>query len=299
MSDSAKLLSKARAKLAAAKKATPAAVTLLIDTTVQHFELTHLKTIKCDICQQKNGHILYKCQDCAFQHQICSRCIETTDPAPAEGGARRKDWTVHARLKKAHAAYIQPVCPGKKEDGSYERHGVKFVVLQGKRSGLKKPKKQAAKKETTATDRCAAIARGIGPHKTTEQGRRIAEMARARVERGQSEELRERVAAAKARLVSKDEIKDQPEGQDLVLSKNRKRKAAVLEDKDVNENEDKNQGAQDKGDGKTDDEENDDTTQIDVDDRGDAGDADNRDDGWDEVETAAAVEASMRDIACE
>jgi hypothetical protein len=270
ISNSAQLLASARAKLAATKKAsTPSPSTPSPDPSVQLFEITHLKTIKCDVCQQKNGDILYKCQNCNAHHQICSRCVENTNPTPTEGSLGRKDWSVHAKLKDAHAAYIRPISPGKHEDGSYEGNGVKFVVLQGKKGGLKKARKTNTKKDVTIGDRNATVRRGVGASKTTEQARRIAEAARAKIERDQSEELKERVAAARASMDLRDKSEAGSQGQ--IQAGDRKRKADVLdEDADL--------------DGENGDE---DATQVD------------RDEGFDEVETAASVKESLRDIGRE
>jgi hypothetical protein len=234
-SNSTQLLASARAKLAATKKAsTPSPSTPSPNPGVQLFEITHLKTIKCDVCQQKNGDILYKCQNCNAHHQICSRCVENTNPTPPEGSLGRKDWSVHAKLKDAHTAYSRPICPGKHEDGSYEANGVKFVVLQGKKGGLKKARKTTTKKDVTIGDRNATVRRGVGASKTTEQGRRIAEAARAKIERGQSEELKEKVAAARASMDVRDKGEAGSQGQ--IQAGDRKRKAVVLgEDADLDD----------------------------------------------------------------
>jgi hypothetical protein len=271
VSNSAQLLASARAKLAATKKAsTPSPSTPSPDPSVQLFEITHLKTIKCDVCQQKNGDILYKCQNCNAHHQICSRCVENTNPTPTEGSLGRKDWSVHAKLKDAHAAYIRPISPGKHEDGSYDGNGVKFVVLQGKKGGLKKASKTNTKKDVTLGDRNATVRRGVGASNTAEQARRIAEAARAKIERGQSEELKERVAAARASMDMRDKSEAGSQGQSQ--AGDRKRKSDVLDVKDADL------------DGEKGDE---DTTQVD------------RDEGFDEVETAASVKESLRDIGRE
>lgn len=63
---------------------------------------------------------------------------------------------------------------------------------------MKKPR-NSPRRDVLPVERNAAIARAIGKHKTTEQGRRILAMATASLERGQSPELKERIEAARAR----------------------------------------------------------------------------------------------------
>lgn len=267
--DSGELLASARAKLAATKEAPTLTASGSSHEAIQEFEITHLKTIKCDICQQKNTDFLYKCQDCAFNHQICSGCVETTSPKPAEGSTGRRDWSVHAKLKDAHAAYSQPVCLGRKKDGSYERNGVKFVLAQGKKGGLRQPKKTTPKRDVTPAEHKAAVRRATGGHRTSEQGRRILARATSRLEKGQDEDLKARVEAARARRDK--EAEHAPEAH----AGEKKRKADVLD--------------------------NDDEDDIDDDGKHDIDDEKlNEDDGedqWDELETAAAIQQSMLDIA--
>ena len=285
--NSAQLLATARAKLAATKKSkTPSGSTPPAGVDNQQFEVTHLKTIKCDICEQKNTDILYKCQNCSYHHQICSRCVENTEPKPADESKGRRDWSVHAKLKDAHADYTQPISLGRKEDGGYEGDGVKFVLAQGKRGGVRKPRTSSAKREVTPSDRNAAVLRAIGGNKTTEQGRRIMEMARARLARSQSLELRDRVAAARARRDGQDEAggKIQPPAVE------KKRKVAALdEDGGVETGE---YGVENKNE----------VALEDADWDGDGGDENGdamRDEGWDPVETATAMEESMHDTGRE
>jgi hypothetical protein len=221
--NSAQLLASARAKLAAEKQATISSTPMPSDDAkAQLFEITKLRTIKCDICQQRNTDVLYKCQNCTFNHQICSLCVENSDPKGPAGGLAKKDWSVHAKLKDAHAAYKQPVCLGKNSDGSYERNGVKFVVAQGKRGGLRKPRKTNSKTEVTPADRNAAANRAIGINKTTELGRRIAGAANIIRERSSSADLKARVEVHRAREDWAEEVN--AEAQD------RKRKADMLDE---------------------------------------------------------------------
>jgi hypothetical protein len=215
------ILEQARAKLAAAKKAN-AAVTpdpSQVDN-VQVFEVTQLKTIKCDVCQQKNTNILYKCHSCVFRHQICSLCIESTESKPAGGIVARKDWSIHNPLKDAHAAYITPDCPGKNADGTYEGNGVKFVIAQRRKGGTSKgtKKESSGRRSTTPEDRNAALRRAIGTNKTLAQQDRVLEMTKARFERSQSQELLKKVMESREGSANCDDIG------------NKKRKAAALED---------------------------------------------------------------------
>jgi hypothetical protein len=268
--DSGELLASARAKLAATKEAsTPTASGSSHDEAIQEFEITHLKTIKCDICQRKNTDFLYKCQDCAFNHQICSGCVETTNPKPAEGSTGRRDWSVHAKLKDAHAAYSQPVCLGRKKEGSYERNGVKFVLAQGKKGGVRQPKKTTPKRDVTPAERKVTVRRATGGHRTSEQGRRILARATSRLEKGQDEDLKVRVEAARARRDK--EAEHAPEAP----AEEKKRKADVFDNDDEDDIDD---------DGK-----------HDIDDEKPNGD--DGEDQWDELETAAAIQQSMLDIA--
>ena len=232
---SAQLLASARAKLAAQKEATTAstlssAPTPPNDAEVQVFEVSKLKTIKCDICQQRNTNILYKCQNCTFHHQICSHCVETSDPKVPAGSLARKDWSVHAKLKDAHAAYKQPVCLGKNSDGTYERNGIKFVLAQGKRGGTKKPRKTTPKPDVTPAERNAAANLAIGFNKTTELGKRIMAEARARIDRSTSADLRDRIEARRASGVGEETAKAE--------SEDGKRKAEVLDEDEADEHED-------------------------------------------------------------
>ena len=290
MTNSAQLLANARAKLAAAKKTTtPSASEPSPDANVQIFEITHLKTIKCDVCEQKNSEILYKCQNCPDHHQICSRCVENTEPQPAGTTVGRKDWSVHAKLKDAHADYMQPICMHKKEDGGYEYDGVTFIMAQGKRSGIKKVRKANPKTKVTTVERNSAVHRALGGNKTTQQGRRIEAMARAKLEKGQDQDLRARVAAARARRAKQDEAggKAQPQAGE------NKRKAAVLDEEDDDSGtdvmvdatvdvEDASEVTTEEGNG-----EDSEVTQND------------EEDGWDPEETAAAMRESVHDIGRE
>lgn len=218
----------------------------------------------------------------------------------------RKDWSVHAKLKDAHADHTQPICLSKKEDGSYESNGVKFVLAQGKRSGVKQARKITPKRSVTPGDRNSAVRRAIGGNKTTEQGRRITEMARAKLEEGQDQELRARVAAARARRQAQDEAegKAQPEarGKAKPEAEEKKRKAAVLDEEDdgnayvvvdaVVDVEDADEVADGDADGDADDD-----ADEKADEDGDGDETQNdEDDGWDPADTAAALEESVRDI---
>ncbi|ERF77052.1 hypothetical protein EPUS_07958 [Endocarpon pusillum Z07020] len=283
MTNSAQLLANARAKLAAAKKTTtPSASKPSPDANVQVFEITHLKTIKCDVCEQKNGEILYKCQNCPDHHQICSRCVKNTEPQPAGITMGRKDWSVHAKLKDAHADYMQPICMHKKEDGGYEYDGVKFIMAQGKRSGIKKVRKATPKTKATAVERNSAVHRALGGNKTTQQGRRIEAMARAKLERSQDQNLRARVAAARARRAKQDEAdgKVQPQAGE------KKRKADVLDEDDDSSTDVDIENASEL------------TTEEGNDEDSEATQNDGEG-GWDPVETAAAMKESLRDIGRE
>jgi hypothetical protein len=274
--DSGELLASARAKIATTKEATTSTASgSSHDEATQEFEITHLKTIKCDICQQKNTEFLYKCQDCAFNHQICSGCVETTNPKPADGSTGRRDWSVHAKLKDAHAAYSQPICLGRKKDGSYERNGVKLVLAQGKKGGVRRPKKTTPKRDVTPAERKAAVRRATGGHRTSEQGRRILARATSRLEKGQDEDLKARVEAARARRDK--EAEHAPEAP----AEGKKRKADVLDNEDEDDIDD---------DGKHE-------IDNDEEDTGQKLDEDDGEDQWDELETAAAIQQSMLDIA--
>jgi hypothetical protein len=297
--NSAQLLAKARAKLAATKPTkqdSTSAPTPTPQPDIQNFEATYLKTIKCDVCEERNGDILYKCQNCPFHHQICSVCVMNTKPSPDGNMVGRKDWSVHARLKNAHNDYIKPNCLGRNDDGSYQGHGVNIVLAQGKKGGAKKSKKTATKKDVTAADRNSAARRALGKNKTTEQGRRIEEMARARYEQRMDPGLRERVAAAKARLDQTRKAEAEAATEDQVQGT--KRKAAVLEDDDgeesgeLGEDEDEveDEDVENDGDG-DDDEDGDDSVENVVE--------DDEDEGFDPLETAAAMEESMRDTGRE
>ena len=226
---SAECLAAARTKLAAQKEATTASASKPSeDASKQVFEVTKVKTIKCDICSQKNTDLLYKCKNCFFHHQICSRCVESNDPKASAGRLGKRDWSFHAKLKDAHASYKLPVCLGRMEDGSYEDDDVRFFVAQRRRDGTKKDKKTNPKGGVKSSDRNARVSRATVGSKTTEQGRRIAEAAKAKFDRSMSTELGGRVEAARARMNGEE---------DEVAAQGRKRKADVL-DEDEDEDED-------------------------------------------------------------
>lgn len=290
MTNSAQLLAKARAKLAATKKIPmpPASTASADGANVQIFEITHLKTIKCDVCEQKNVDILYKCQNCTDHHQICSRCVKNTEPLPAGPIVGRKDWSVHAKLKDAHADYMQPICMHKTEDGGYEYDGVRFVMAPGKRSGMKKGRKPNPKTKVATGDRNAAINRALGGNKTTQQGRRIEAMARAKLQKGQDQDLRARVAAARARREKQDEAggKAQPQAGE------RKRKATVVD-------EDNDSGTNVMVDAIVDAEDGSEVTTEEGNDEDSEVTQNDGENGWDPEETAAAMKESVRDIGRE
>jgi lysyl-tRNA synthetase class I len=118
---------------------------------------------------------------------------------------------------------------GRKDDGSYERNGIKFVVAQGKRGGVRRPKKTAPKKDATIAEHNAAIRRAIGGSRTTEQGTRIEQKAREQLERSTSEDLRERVDTARAWMDA--ELQPQARAQDHAR-KNKRKADALEEDED-------------------------------------------------------------------
>jgi hypothetical protein len=278
--NSAAILVQVRAKLAAAKETrSPSAATPSYDPSVQVFNVTYLKTIKCDICKRKNGDFLYKCI-CDDKLQICSTCVESSNPRPAKGIIGAKDWSVHAKLKEAHASYKQSICPGREEDGSYERDGVKFVVLQGKRGGKKTLRKDTPNKGVTLTDRNTSVRHGTATHRVTKRDKTVVEIAKARLERGQSEELKNKVAAARARMSARNNAGGRA---DQFPVDDRERKAAVLHED---------------GNGEPDDDDSDSEAEAED---GEFKSMTQRDTDWewDEIETAAAVEASIRDVACE
>lgn len=283
ITNSAQLLASARAKLAAVKKTTtPSASKPSPDANVQVFEITHLKTIKCDVCEKKNSEVLYKCQNCPDHHQICSRCVETTEPQPAGITVGRKDWSPHAKLKDAHADYMQAICMHKREDGGYEYDGVKFIMAQGKRSGIKKVRNATPKTKATAVERNSAVHRALGGNKTTQQGKRIEAMARAKLERSQDQDLRARVAAARARRAKQDEA----DGKAQLQAGEKKRKAAVLDEDDDSSMDVDVENASEV----TTEESNDEDSEVTQNDgQG----------GWDPEETAAAMKESLRDIGRE
>lgn len=201
----------------------------------------------------------------------------------------RKDWSVHAKLKGAHAAYTQPFCPDRKEDGGYERDGIKFVLAQGKRGGMRKPKKSTPKGDVTSAERNAAVRRAVCGHKSIELASRISQMAASRLNRGQSQEMRDRVAAARERQTGAEAGIDSP-----VAAKSqtdiKKRKAAVL-DQDGADDDDDGKGMNDDGT-----EEHDgDWGRRDDDDRSNEDMQHDEENGWDELETANALETSVLD----
>jgi hypothetical protein len=304
---SAQLLANARAKFAAEKKETrTSATTSSGNTGVQSFEMTRLKTIKCDVCEKKNVDILYKCLNCPGHHQVCSRCVENTEPKPSGTSVGRKDWSVHAKLKEAHADYSQPICLNKNQDGSYESKDVKFGFAKGKKSGVKKEAK-SSRRSSTPSDRSTAALRAMGANRNTVAGRRITAMARVKLEKGQDQELRARIAAARARN-HLEEAGGTGEGKALRRTGSMKRKANVL-DEDGNagdeyavvdaivdvDDADPDADEDDDVDSNLDvDEDGDDDEEADADKDGD-GDGDG-DDGWDPTETAIALEESVRDM---
>lgn len=309
---SAQLLAKTRAKLAAEKKENaPPATTPSPDTGIQSFEITRLKTIKCDVCEKKNVDILYKCLDCPGHHQVCSRCVEHTEPKPSGKTVGRKDWSVHARLKEAHADYSQPICLNKNQDGSYESKDVKFVFAKGKKSGFKKEAKMGSRRSTTPSDRSTAALRAMGANRNTPEGRRITAIAKAKLEKGQDQELRARIVAARARN-KLEEAGGTGEEKASRRSRTKKRKADVL-DKDGNAGDEYTvvEAVVDVEDADADGDDDDDAdTNMDVDEDGDQdedadaekdgdddGDGDgDGEDGWDPTESAIALEESVRDM---
>jgi hypothetical protein len=312
---SSQLLANVRAKFAEEKATSPSASTPSLDTGIQQFELTHLKTIKCDVCEQKNGEILYKCLNCPGHHQVCSRCVENTEPKPNGKSVGRKDWSVHAKLKEAHADYAQPTCLNKKQDGSYESKHVKFVLAKGKKSGVKKQGKIHNRRGLPHIDRNAAVLRALGANRNTEQGRRIIAMARLKLEKGEDQELRAKVAAARARYRMEEEAEGAAVGTGEGKARRpreKKRKADVHDeddgeeyrvveaivdvedafediDEDVDEDMDKDEDADADQDGDKD-------ADADADEDGD-GDGEDEWDRWDPKETAIALEQSVRDMS--
>ncbi len=181
---------------------------------------------------------------------------------------------------------MQPISLGKKEDGSYERDGVKFTVAQGKRGGLKKPRTPTPKRDRTPHERNATGRGGMGRGENTEHGRRIVEMARARLEKGQDPELKERIAAARARrdaqAAAEAGEKAQTQAQAVEKKKKKKkkkRKAAALDEDEDGGEDDNNKDDEDKeGDDKRGDDPEDGSGEV-----------------WDEVEIAGALLQSTVD----
>jgi hypothetical protein len=305
---SAQLLANARAKFAAEKKKTTQSATIPPPNTgIQSFEITRLKTIKCDVCETKNVDILYKCLNCPGHHQVCSRCVEHSEPKPDGKTVGRKDWSVHAILKEAHADYSQPICLNKNQDGSYESKDVKFVFAKGKKSGVKKEGKLSNRRSSTPSDRSTAALRAMGASRNTAHGRRITAMSRAKLEKGQDQELRAKVLAARARN-NLEEAGGTGEGKASRRSRAKKRKADVLDEEGNDGDEsvvvDAVVDVED-ADPDVDGDDNADTS-MDVDEDGaedtdaakdgnEDGDGDG-DDGWDPTETAIALEESVRDM---
>lgn len=230
---SAECLAATRIKLAAQKVATAASASgQSEDANKQVFEVTKVKTIKCDICMLKNNDLLYKCKNCLFHHQICSRCVENHDPQASAGKLGKKDWSVHAKLKEAHASYKLPVCLDRMDDGSYEKDGVRLFIAQKRRNG-NKDKKSKSKTGVKPSERKVRVYRTRGGSETTEQGRRIVEAAKAKLGRSMSAELGGRVEAARA-MMNREEDGAEAQGT--------KRKLDVLvEDEDEDENEDEDE----------------------------------------------------------
>lgn len=106
-------------------------------------------------------------------------------------------------MKEAHAAYTQGGRVSNQKDGSYEHEDVKFVHAQGKRNGVRRPKRSVSRKEVTPTERNAAVSQAFGKHRTTEKGKRIVELAPATPERGRSESQAKKGSGAGARRESK------------------------------------------------------------------------------------------------